>query len=64
MNFVENQNQVFITTSSLSDIPKNSIVQKDNLINIEDLLSQQNSANNTYEEHNSILKSILEQRTA
>lgn len=64
LNFVENQNQVFITTSSLSDIPKNSIVQKDNLINIEDLLSQQNSANNTYEEHNSILKSILEQRTA
>ncbi|WP_421787867.1 DNA replication/repair protein RecF [Gardnerella sp. DNF01141] len=64
LNFVENQNQVFITTSSLSDIPKNSIVQKNNLINIEDLLSQQNSANNTYEEHNSILKSILEQRTA
>ncbi|WP_421779533.1 DNA replication/repair protein RecF [Gardnerella sp. DNF01151] len=62
LNFALNQGQVFITTSSLSDIPNKEYIKKTNLINIGKLLEKNNEINNFSEEHNNILLDVIEQR--
>ena len=62
LNFALNQGQVFITPSSLSDIPNKEYIKKTNLINIGELLEKNNEINNFSEEHNNILLDVIEQR--
>lgn len=65
LNFAEQQGQVFITTSSISDIP-NSIENSDlcnhYIIDVADLTSQQDDDINSL--HTTMLKGILAQRSS
>ena len=65
MNFAEQQGQVFITTSSISDIPnsiENSELCNHHIIDVADLTSQQDDDINSL--HTTMLKGILAQRSS
>lgn len=59
LQFSLQQGQVFITASSLNDIPNNIDINQKNLINIQDIAEEQKSINKIDEEHSNILKDIL-----
>ena len=62
MNFSLQQNQVFITTSSLNDIPHEVTIHNNNVINIEDILIQQKNTNSIDQTHQNMLGEVLEHR--
>lgn len=62
LNFSLQQNQVFITTSSLNDIPHEVTINNNNVINIEDILIQQKNTNSIDQTHQNMLGEVLEHR--
>lgn len=65
LNFAEQQGQVFITTSSINDIPnsiENSELCNHHIIDVADLTSQQEDDINSL--HTTMLKDILAQRSS
>ena len=62
LNFSKDQGQVFITTSSLNDIPEDDEIKENNLINIEKIAENQNTINNIYTDHDELLRAVIEQR--
>ncbi len=62
LNFSKNQGQVFITTSSLNDIPEDDEINSNNLINIEKIYEEQKNIDNLNSLHNDFIKEIIANR--
>ena len=59
LNFAKKQGQVFITTSSIRDIPEDDEIKNNNLINIEEIIAKQNSFESSNNIHDDILREII-----
>ena len=62
LNFSKKQGQVFITASSLNDIPEDDEINSNNLINIEKIYEEQKNIDNLNALHNDFIKEIIANR--